>query len=202
MIYKNTKLGQNVVVQDGVFIGLPSRDYLNKPEIEWPMTVIGDNGIIRCGAIIYCSIKIGKQFKSGHNIMIREKVTIGDNVLIGTNSVVDGDSQLGNNISIQSMVYIPTYSVLEDNVFIGPGATFTNDPYPIRMKGKLLGPVLKKGASVGANATILPGVIIGEGAMIAAGSVVTKDVPAWSLAIGAPARFKDLPQNLKTLNII
>ncbi len=202
MIFKNVRFGNNVVVQDSVFIGLPSRLFLSKDETEWPETVIGNNAIIRSGTKIYCAVKIGNDFKTGHNVMIREETLIGDNVLIGTNTVIDGTTKIGSNVSIQSMVYIPTDSIIEDNVFIGPNAVLTNDKYPIRIKVKLVGPILKKGVTLGANSTILPGCTVGEGSVVAAGAVVTKDVPAWSLAVGSPARIKDLPDNLNKLNMI
>ncbi|MEO0141920.1 MAG: acyltransferase [candidate division WOR-3 bacterium] len=202
MIYKNVTLGKNIIIQEGVYIGIPSREFLTRPEKEWPRTIIGDDAIIRVGTVIYCNVKIGNRFKSGHNVLIRENTIIGNNVLLGTNTVVDGYTTIGSNVSIQSMVYIPTDSVIEDNVFIAPNAVFTNDFYPIRKKLKLVGPILRKGVTIGANSTVLPGIEIGEGAFVAAGAVVTKNVPPWTLAIGIPARIKDLPADLKTLNII
>ena len=78
----------------------------------------------------------------------------------------------------------------------------TNDKYPIRKDYELRGPTLSKGASIGANAVILPGVKIGEGAIVAAGACVTRDVPDWKLAIGFPAEIKDLPDDLRTMNAI
>lgn len=202
MIYKNVRLGKNIIIQEGVHIGLPSRNYLTISEKDWPATIIGDGGIIRTGTVIYCAVRIGANFKTGHNVLIREETIIGDNVLIGTNTVIDGQTSIGSNISIQSMVYIPTNSVIEDYVFIGPNAVFTNDKYPIRIKSKLIGPVLHKNATVGANATILSGIEIGEGAIVAAGAVVTKNIPAWTIAVGSPAKVKDLPDKLKILNLI
>jgi acetyltransferase-like isoleucine patch superfamily enzyme len=92
------------------------------------------------------------------------------------------------------MVYIPTNTTIGDRVFIGPNAVLTNDRYP--PSGSLDGPVIKAGAAIGANATILPGVCIGEGAFVAAGSVVTRDVPDHMMAIGTPARIKDLPREM------
>lgn len=202
MIYKNVRIGKNAIIQDGVYIGLPSREYLTKGEEEWSLTTIGNNAVIRCGTKIYCAVQIGNNFKTGHNVLVREKTIIGNNVLVGTNTVIDGQTKIGSNISIQSMVYIPTNTIIEDYVFIGPNAVFTNDKYPIRIKAKLTGPILRKGTTIGANATVLAGIEIGEGAVIAAGAVVTKNIPAWSIAVGNPARIKDLPDKLKILNII
>jgi acetyltransferase-like isoleucine patch superfamily enzyme len=164
--------------------------------------VIGDNAVIRSNSTIYCDVSIGNNLRTGHNIMVREISTIGHNVLIGTNTVIDGNAMIGNSVSMQSNVYVPTNTVIEDNVFLGPCSVLTNDKYPIRVKYDLKGPVLRKGASVGANATILPGIEIGEGAMVGAGAVVTKDVPPWMLAIGAPARIVELPENLRQINRI
>lgn len=163
---------------------------------------IGDNAVIRPNSTIYGDVVIGNGFRTGHNVMVRENTVVGDNVLIGTNVVVDGHVSIGNNVSIQSNVYIPTNTRIEDNVFLGPCSVLTNDKYPIRVKYDLKGPVLRKGVSVGANATILPGVELGEGAMVAAGALVTKDVPSWKLAIGFPAKIIDLPENLKNVNRI
>jgi acetyltransferase-like isoleucine patch superfamily enzyme len=87
-------------------------------------------------------------------------------------------------------------------VFIGPNAVFTNDRFPIRLKAPLAAPRIRRGATIGANATILPGVVVGEGAMVAAGAIVTNNVPPWHLAIGAPARFETLPPRLRRQNRI
>ncbi len=180
-------------------------------EIKITKGSIGNNAIIRSGTIIYPNVKIGNNFKTGHNAVIRDDVEIGDNVLVGTNVVIEGRVKIGNNVSIQTGAYIPTDVIIEDNVFIGPYAVLTNGKYPIRdpeiklkerLAGKLVGSILRRGVSLGANCTILPGIEIGEGAMIAAGAVVTKDVGAWKLAIGVPAKVIDLRDDLKGLNII
>ena len=158
--------------------------------------------MIRPGSTIYCDVAIGNSLRTGHNALVRENTVIGDRVLVGTNVVIDGGCRIGSRVSIQSNVYVPTNTVIEDSVFLGPCSVLTNDKYPIRVPYDLKGPVLRRGASVGANATILPGVEIGEGAMVAAGALVTKDVPAWKLAIGAPARVTELPEALRSLNRI
>ena len=163
---------------------------------------IGDNAVIRSHSVIYRDVVIGNDLRTGHNVLIREGTRIGDNVLIGTGTVIDGHASIGSHVSIQSRAYIPTNTVIGDYVFIGPCAVLTNDKYPIRKDYELRGPTLSRGASIGANAVILPGVKIGEGAMVAAGACVTRDVPDWKLAIGFPARIADLPEDLRVQNAI
>ena len=164
--------------------------------------VIGKNPNIRSNSVIYNDVEIGNNFKTGHGVVVREKTDIGDNVLIGTNTVIEGYSSIGSDVSIQSNVYIPKNSLIEDYVFIGPCACFTNDKYPIRIDFDLKGPVIRSGASIGANSTFLSDIEVGKGAMVAAGAIVTMDVPEYFLAIGAPARIKPLPKHLKKLNRI
>jgi acetyltransferase-like isoleucine patch superfamily enzyme len=164
--------------------------------------LIGKRPLIRSNTVIYNDVTIGDDFKTGHNVLIREKTTIGDDVLIGTNTVVEGHSKIGSNVSIQSNVYIPKKSYIEDNVFIGPCACFTNDRYPIRVEYNLKGPIIRRGASIGSNSTFLSNIEIGEGAIVAAGAVVTRSVPPWYLAIGTPAKIKPLPPKLKVSNNI
>jgi len=141
-------------------------------------------------------VVIGDNFQSGHNVMIRENTCIGDRVSIGTATVIEGNTHIGNDVSLQSMVYIPTNTVIGDNVFIGPNTVLTNDRYPPSGIGGLKGPQIMNGAAIGANATLLPGICIGEGALVAAGAIVTRNVPARKLAIGAPAKITDLPRKM------
>lgn len=164
--------------------------------------VIGDNAVIRSHSVIYRSVVVGNNLRTGHGVLIRESTRIGDDVIVGTKTVIEGYTIIGSHVSIQSRVYIPTNTVIEDYVFIGPCAVLTNDKYPIRKDYELRGPTFSKGASIGANAVILPGVKIGEGAMVAAGACVTRDVPDWKLAIGSPAEIRDLPDDLKVMNAI
>lgn len=189
------RTGKNSQIFDGVILGFPSRDRMG--EDKFPGVCIGDNAVIRPGTIIYCDVTIGNHFSSGHNVMIRENTEIGDRVSIGTSAIIEGNVKIGNDINLQSLVYIPTGVVIEDGVFIGPNAVLTNDRYPPHGGESLAGPVIKKGASIGANATILPGVTIGENSLVAAGAVVTKDVPPEMLAVGAPARFRELPEGAR-----
>lgn len=192
MILKNPSqaesliIGNNYVIQENVILG----------NSESGKVIIGDNALIRSGSIIYSSVKIGNGFKTGHRVLIRENTEIGDNVLIGTNSVLDGNCKLGSNISIQTGAYITAYTTIEDNVFIGPRVVTANDKYMVS-GAKLIGPTIKKSARIGANAVILPGIVIGERAIIGSGSVVTRDVPEGATVAGNPAKV--LPGKKRTL---
>lgn len=201
-VYSNVKLSKNFSIHESVILGMPSRDYSKQEESKWPNTIIGENAVIQSGTVVYCDVQVGNNFQTGHNVLIRESTKIGNRVLIGTNSIVEGHTQIGSSVSIQSSVFIPTNTIIEDKVFIGPNAVLINDKYPIRKKNELKGPIIRMGASIGGNSTILPGIEIGEGVMVAAGAVVTKDVPPWKMALGCPAKIVDLPDDLKKVNLL
>ena len=116
---------------------------------------------------------------------------IGEYCNICAHTLIESDVIIGNNVTVKSGVYIWDGVRIEDNVFLGPNATLTNDPMPRSRKypEKFSGITLKKGCSLGANATILPGITIGENAMVGAGAVVTKDVPANAVVVGNPAKI-------------
>lgn len=132
---------------------------------------IGEGTVVHDHVNLY-KCKIGRNCKIDAFVYIEEGVTIGD------------------NCKMRPFVFVPTGVTIEDNVFIGPNVSFTNDEYP-RATGewKLLKTLVKKSASIGANTVILPGITIGENALIGAGSVVTKNVPDKAIAVGNPARL-------------
>ncbi|WP_254535858.1 acyltransferase [Halomarina litorea] len=160
-------------------------------------TQLGPDATIRSGSILYSDVVVGAGLNTGHRALIREETTIGDDVLVGTDTVIDGHTTIGSNVSLQTGVYVPSQTTIGDRVFIGPHATLTNDPYPIRQDVDLVGPTLEDDVSIGANATVLPGVTVGEGAFVAAGAIVTEDVPAGMLAVGSPAKIRPLPEKLE-----
>ncbi|MCX8981074.1 N-acetyltransferase [Citrobacter portucalensis] len=136
------------------------------------------------------SEKIGENTRVWQFSVILPKAVIGKDCNICAHTLIENDVIIGDRVTIKSGVYIWDGITIEDDVFVGPCVVFTNDKKP---KSKTypdnyLQTIIKKGASIGANATILPGVIIGENAMIGAGSVVTKNVPANTTVIGNPAK--------------
>lgn len=138
------------------------------------------------------SDKIGDKTIIWQFCVILKGAEIGENCNICSHVYIENDTKIGNNVTIKSGVQIWDGIYIEDDVFIGPNVTFTNDHVP-RSKNhsqKLRKTYIKRGASIGANATILPGITIGEYAFIGAGSVVTKDVPPYALCYGNPARQK------------
>lgn len=193
-ICPNVQIGKNAVIEDFVIIGVPPR---GKKEGELS-TVIGDDAVIRSHTVIYAGNRIGNNFQTGHHVMIREENEIGNNVSVGTSSVIEHHVKIGNGVRIHTQAFIPETSVLEDGAWIGPNAVITNAAYPLSpdAKKELKGAIIKKQAKIGANATLLPGVVIGENALVGAGSVVTKDVPANKVVAGNPATIINDVQNL------
>jgi UDP-2-acetamido-3-amino-2,3-dideoxy-glucuronate N-acetyltransferase len=143
--------------------------------------------------------QMGDNTKVWHHAQIREHARVGDHCIIGKGVYIDHDVVIGDNVKIQNGAFVYYGATLEDGVFIGPGACLTNDKYPRATlpSGELKGvedwevdPItIRRGASVGARAVVLPGILIGRCAMIAAGAVVTRDVPDHGLVLGNPARL-------------
>ncbi len=186
IIYPNVKLGDNYILYPPVVLGqAPRGKKIGELELK-----IGDNAIIRPFTVIYAGSTFGNNFQTGQGTSIRENNTIGDNVSIGTRTVLEFNNKIGNNVRIHTGCFLEL-TTIEDNVFIGPNVTFTDDPHPPCPKYKecVGGPVVKKNAKIGAGAVILPGVIIGENSLVGAGAVVVDDVPPDSVVAGVPAKI-------------
>jgi acetyltransferase-like isoleucine patch superfamily enzyme len=185
-IHENVTLGEGSFVEDFCIVGSPPRG-IRDGELA---TIIGEGATIRSHTVIYAGNAIGRHFQTGNKVNIRESNHIGDDVSVGTLSVIEHHVEIADNVRIHTQVFIPEFSVLEEGCWIGPNVVLTNAKYPLSpgVKDRLAGPVIRKGAKIGANATLLPGVVIGENALVGAGAVVVHDVPAGTVVAGNPAR--------------
>ena len=175
-------LGEGCEIDPGAVLG-----YMTGRRIDDVTLRIRPGARIRSGTVIYAGSSIGAGMETGHNVVIREENTIGDHLNIWNSSTIDYGCTIGNEVKIHCNVYVAQFTTLEDEVFLAPGVTIANDPHPI-CGLCMRGPTIKRGARIGVNVTLLPHITIGEGALIGAGSVVTADIPAYTLAYGNPAR--------------
>lgn len=195
-IYPGVIVGDRSIIDSGVVLGYPPfGENLGKSKL-----VIGSDVFIRTNTVIYGNSTIGNNFQCGHNVVIRELNEIGNDVLIHSGSQIFPRNKIGNRVSIHANCFLEGVT-LEDGVVLGPNVVFTDDLHPKcpRYLECVGGVVVRKKAKIGANSTILPGVSIGEGALVGSGSVVTKDVSAGSVVVGNPARVIKNVNELKCI---
>jgi len=184
IVLGESTVGENTIVDNNVVIGYPTRRSLrslitsNFEEGYYELldkassgSKTGKNVHLRPGTVVYGRVVMGDEIETGHNVLVREDTVVGNNVVIGTLTVIEGHVKIGNNVRIESGVFIPINTVIDDNVL-----------------RRLQGAVIKDGALIGANSVLIAGVRIGGKAVIAAGSVVTKDVPSETVVAGVPAK--------------
>ena len=148
-IFPGVTLGDGSIVEDYAIIGSPPRGK-KAGELQ---TTIGKGAIIRSHTVIYAGNRIGDNFQTGNKVNIRESNEIGDNVSIGTLSVIEHHVRIGNGVRMHSQVFVPEFTVIEDDAWLGPNVVITNAKYPLSpgVKETLAGPLIKKGAKIGAN---------------------------------------------------
>ena len=201
ILYGPLKIGKSTYIGPNCVIGFPALNELGELLRSERITVkketsIGANCVVRSGTVIYSNVTVADDVAFGHNAIVRENVRIGIGTKLGTNVVVDGSTSIGNHVSIQTGVYICTYSTIEDGVFLGPCCVFTNDKFVVQKPFKLIGPTVKKGASIGANALLFPGITVGEGAVVGAQAMVKSEVAPRTIVVGIPARkLGDVPND-------
>jgi acetyltransferase-like isoleucine patch superfamily enzyme len=185
IVHPGVELGPGAVLQPGVVVGLPPR---GAESGERP-TRIGAGAVLRSGTVIYAGVTIGARLNTGHGAMIREDNVLGDDCSVGTHAVLEAGNRVGDGTRIHSLCFLEHVTVGK-RCFIAPGVVFTDDPHPVcpRYLDCVLGATLEDDVSIGGNATILPGIRIGAGVLVGAGSVVTRDVEAGMVVAGNPAR--------------
>jgi acetyltransferase-like isoleucine patch superfamily enzyme len=179
----DTRIGAGLNADVSVVVGFPP-DRGTSPGLS-----LGSGARLRSGTVLYRGSSFGDDLQTGHNVVVREDVRVGDGVSIWSNTVVDYGCWIGDRVKIHSNCYIAQYTLLEDDVFLAPGVTIANDLYPGQSASSeaMAGPRICAGAQIGVNATILPYVTIGRGAIIGAGAVVARDIPDGMIAYGNPA---------------
>jgi acetyltransferase-like isoleucine patch superfamily enzyme len=200
VIHDGTRIGDGVVVQDNVVLGkqpkLSKRSTSKKKQPLAPLE-IGAGAAVCSGAVVYAGTVLGPDVIIGDQASVRERCTLGEGVVVGRGVCVENDVPIGAFTKIQSNSYITAYSELEDHVFIAPCVTTTNDNFMGRTEARhaqIKGAVIRRGARIGGGVVILPGIEIGAEAFVAAGALVTRDVPPGKLVAGLPAQvWRDVP---------
>jgi acetyltransferase-like isoleucine patch superfamily enzyme len=192
VVHPGTVIGSGCEVQDHAVLGKPAklaRHSTASREAPAPL-VLGPGVVICCGAVVFASARLEEGVIVGDQAYVRERAVIGAGTVIGRGSTVDNDVVVGARVRVQTNVYLTAHSVVEDDVFVGPGAITTNDDTMSRHGPEyaLRGVRLRRACRIGAGAVLVPGVEIGEEAFVAAGAVVTRDVPARAVVMGVPAR--------------
>jgi len=193
--YPNIHLGERVQIDEFCVLGRPAR---GRAPGSSPL-VIGDDAVVRSHTVLYGGVKIGARFQSGHWVLVREDTVIGDDCSIGSGSVVEFSVRIDDRVRLHSQCFVPEHSILEAGCWLGPRVVITNAKFPAspRTKASLAPVLIRKGAKVGANATLLPGITLGVGCLVGAGSVVTRDVPDDTIVLGNPARPAGLVSELR-----
>jgi acetyltransferase-like isoleucine patch superfamily enzyme len=201
VVYPGTVIGDGCKILDYAVVGKQptlSPRSTTKQELLPPL-VLGAGTIISTGAVVFAGTRIGERVIVGDQACVRERVEIDDDVVVGRGSLVENDTTIGTLTKIQAHAYVTAYSTLEDNVFIAPCVTTTNDNFMGRTERRrelMKGPTIRRGARIGGGAVLLPGIEIGEEAFVGAGAIVIRDVPERAVVVGSPARrIREVPDD-------
>lgn len=194
-IHEGTEVGDNTTIADGAVLGKspkPAKTSTMKLSASIPALKVGEDVTIGANCVIYRGAVIGSNTLIADLASVRENVEIGEYVIVGRGVTIENHVKIGTRTKIQSNSYITAYSTLEEQVFIAPCVTTTNDNFMGRTEerfDKIKGAIVKKGARVGGASIILPGITIAEETFVAAGALVTKDTEPRTLVKGVPAKY-------------
>jgi UDP-2-acetamido-3-amino-2,3-dideoxy-glucuronate N-acetyltransferase len=191
VVHAGTVIGDDCAIEDFAVLG-------KRPRLARHSLAQGDVSVLRLGtgaavgtgAVVFAGASIGAGAIIGDQSFVRERTSIGAGSVIGRGSVVDNDVRVGAGVRVQTNVYLTAFSVIEDDVFIGPGVCTTNDDTMGRHgpEKPSVGATLRRACRIGGGAVLTPGVEVGEEAFVAAGALVTRDVPARAVLMGVPGR--------------
>jgi acetyltransferase-like isoleucine patch superfamily enzyme len=191
VVHDGTRIGDGCVIEDHAVLG-------KRPRLASGSSAAGEVGWLELakdvkvcsGAVVFAGACVEQGAILGDQSFVRERSKIGAGSVIGRGSVVDNDVSVGARVRVQTGVYLTAFTTVEDDVFVGPGATTTNDDTMARHGSEmaLRGAILRRACRVGGGTVLTPGVEIGEEAYVAAGAVVTRDVPPRAVVMGVPAR--------------
>jgi acetyltransferase-like isoleucine patch superfamily enzyme len=192
VVFAGTEIGDGCVIEPGAVLGkTPRLARSSSASRETPAPLrLGARVTVCTGAVLYAGAVVGDESIVGDCASVRERSTIGEATVVGRLSTVDNDVAVGDRVKLQTGVYLTAFSVVEDDVFLGPGASTTNDDTMGRHAPDyaLRGATLRRACRIGGSAVLTPGVEVGEEAFVAAGAIVTRDVPARAFMVGTPAR--------------
>ncbi|MEZ5124203.1 MAG: acyltransferase [Solirubrobacterales bacterium] len=193
VVHAGTVIGDGCVIEDNAVLGKVAklaRTSSAAGREPPPPLVLGAQVTVCAGAVVFAGAEIGDRTIIGDQSYVRERTTVGAETVVGRGSAVDNDVAIGARCRIQTMVYLTAFSLVEDDVFVGPCAVTTNDDTMSRHGPDyaLRGAILRRACRIGGGAVLTPGVEIGEEGFVAAGALVTRDVPPRAVVLGVPAR--------------
>jgi UDP-2-acetamido-3-amino-2,3-dideoxy-glucuronate N-acetyltransferase len=198
VIHDDVEIGDGCTIHDGAVLGkhpvLSARSSASRA-VPPPLR-LEENASVGAGAIVFAGARIGTGAIVGDQAHVRERAIIGNDAVVGRGSAIGSDATIGARTRIQTNVWLTSHTIVEDDVFVGPGVVSTNDDAMARGNPDqpLRGPTLRRGCRIGGGVVLTPGVEVGEEAFVAAGAVVTRDVPAGALVMGVPASVvRDVP---------
>ncbi len=201
VIRRESRIGDDVRIDDGAVIGKDPLRAVNsvlKPSQALDPASIGNGCLIGTAAVVYRGAVLGSGILVADQATVRERVSIASFTIVGRGVVVENDTTIGRYCKLETGCYITAYSVLEDRVFIAPNVSTSNDAFIGRTEARLTrfkGVTVRRGGRIGVAAVILPGLTVGEDGVVAAGSILTRDVPPRRIFLGSPARhLRDVPE--------
>lgn len=186
LVHDGVEVGDASAIGSHCVLGEPTSDFYDAGVSDAGPTVIGANSVIRSHTVIYRAVTIGEGFECGHRVTIREETEIGIGVRVGTMSDLQGDLSIGDYTRLHSNVFVPAGSRIGRFVWLFPHVVLTNDPHP-PSDTCTEGPSVGDFAVVAARSVLMPGISVGEGSLVGAMSLVTRDVPAGMVVVGSPA---------------